>query len=73
MLNLRYQDILALESEGRVPPGDVALVASTLASAQADSIAVYISKNQIKLRLGLLVGKFQPIPPILSSVNNSST
>lgn len=68
-IHYRYQDLLALESEGRVPPGDVALVASTLAKAQADSIAIDISKNQIALRLGLLLGEFQPITPELSSVN----
>ncbi|MBN4056820.1 TolC family protein [bacterium AH-315-J21] len=72
-LNLRYRDIVAMETEGRVPPGDVALVASTLADAQSDSIAVSVTNNQIQLRLGLLVGKFEPINLTLESTGLTSS
>ncbi len=68
-LHQRYNDLLAMETEGRVQQGDVALVASTLASAQADSIAVVVSQRQIALRLGLLVGKSVPVVPLVSSLN----
>jgi len=61
----QLEDLRVLEQGGRVSRGDIALVASLIASTKSDSSAIARSKNQLATRLGLLVGAKQAVIPAI--------
>ncbi|RKX29066.1 MAG: hypothetical protein DRP47_02660 [Candidatus Zixiibacteriota bacterium] len=61
----QLEDLRVLEQGGRVSKGDIALVASLIASTKSDSSAIARSKNRLATRLGFLVGAKQAVLPAL--------
>jgi len=66
-LHRQREDLRALEAEGRVSKGDLALVTSLIASTKSDSIAVVNSKLRLSVKLSSLVGADTTVIPAIPS------
>lgn len=63
-LKQRHDELITLLNEGRVSPGDLALVRSSIASARADSIAVTSRDYELSVLLGQTMGADGPVEPL---------
>jgi len=64
VLYQRHSELALLLQEGRISPADLALVASSIASARSDSIEITSRKSELAWRMARLLGQNQPVMPV---------